>query len=300
MATFGKTTDGSTVITSSLADIHVSQATPASNGRLTSITARIWATSTAAQARGVVFTDISGAPGILYAYTNDVLISNTSEAENVFLFPDSQRLYIISGTPYWLGVHFSAQAGLNLSKDNTANMRQTKPVADTFSDGTYISWVSNSSQLTPFSGPIDVYATYDTVGRGELIKSQIVSILQANITNANVVYSYVERNPSGYPSILVEYYDGQGEFADTGRNRRSRIYRITCMQERVKVGASESERILGAMVDQILGVFDNRTNITLNGSCEFAQPIPSKWGYIQAPDIDVRTAEILLEAVSLE
>lgn len=131
-------------------------------------------------------------------------------------------------------------------------------------------------------------------------KAAIVSILQSNITTANVVYSYVETNPTGYPAIMVEFYDGQGEFADTGRNRRSRFYRITCMQERVKVGARESERILGSLVDQVISVFDNRANITLNNSCDFAYPIPSKWGYIQAPDIDVRTAEIILEAVTLE
>jgi hypothetical protein len=133
-----------------------------------------------------------------------------------------------------------------------------------------------------------------------LQKAAIVSILQANITDANVIYNYVETNPSGYPAINVEFYDGTGEFADTGRNRRKRIYRITCMQERVNVGASEAERILGAMQDQILSVFDNRTNITLNNTCDFAYPVPSKWGYIQAPDIDVRTVEILLEADKIE
>lgn len=131
-------------------------------------------------------------------------------------------------------------------------------------------------------------------------KAAIVSILQTNITNAKVVYSYVEPNPSGYPAITVENYDGEGEFADTGRNRRKRVYRITCMQERVKVGASEAERILGAIVDQIISTFDSRTNLNLTNTCDFAYPIPSKWGYIAAPDIDVRTAEILLEAITLE
>lgn len=131
-------------------------------------------------------------------------------------------------------------------------------------------------------------------------KAAIVSILQTNITTANVVYNYIEPNPSGYPAIMVEYYDGQGEFADTGRNRRSRVYRITCMQERVKVGPKEAERILASLVDQIIGIFDDRTNLRLSNTCDFAYPIPSKWGYIQAPDIDVRTAEILLEAITLE
>lgn len=131
-------------------------------------------------------------------------------------------------------------------------------------------------------------------------KQAIVNILQANITNANVIYNYVETNPSGYPCITVEFFDGTGEFADTGRNRRKRIYRITCMQERLTVGASEAERILGSMADQIMATFDARANINLNNTCNFAYPIPSKWGYIQAPDIDVRTVEIQLIADSIE
>lgn len=128
------------------------------------------------------------------------------------------------------------------------------------------------------------------------IKPQIKSILETSVTKARVVYDYAEPNPSGYPAITVENYDGDGQFIDTGRNRRKYIFRITVMQERIKVGASEAERITGALVDQIISTFDDRTNITLNNTVIFANPIPSKWGYIQAPDVDVRTAEILLEA----
>jgi len=131
-------------------------------------------------------------------------------------------------------------------------------------------------------------------------KAAIVNILQTNISQAKAVYGYSERNPSGYPAINVESYDGSGVFADTGRNRRKRIYRITCMQERTVVGAAEAERIINSLVDQIIGIFDDRQNIQLSNTANFAYPIPSKFGYIQAPDIDVRTAEILIEADTLE
>lgn len=131
-------------------------------------------------------------------------------------------------------------------------------------------------------------------------KAAIVSILKTNITTAKEVNNYEKRNPTGYPAINVTFYDGSGTFADTSRNRRKRYYRIICMQERVKVDADNAERILGAMVDQIISVFDNRTNLNLNNTADFAYPIPSKWGYINAPDIDVRTAEIIIEADTIE
>lgn len=137
-------------------------------------------------------------------------------------------------------------------------------------------------------------STYTEIG------TQIEAIIWANITNVNYVYNYVETNPGGYPSISIEAFDGNGQFLDTSRNRRARMFRIICMQERVIVGASEAERIMRSLVDQIISTFDSRTNLNLNNSCDFAIPIPSKWGYVQAPDIDVRSAEIIIEATSAE
>lgn len=131
------------------------------------------------------------------------------------------------------------------------------------------------------------------------IKAQIKSIIQTNITTANVVYDYAEKNPTGYPAITIESYDGEGEFIDTGRNKRKYIFRILVMQERLNVSPSEAERITQALVDQLITIFDDRTNITLNNTVIFAMPIPSKWGYIQAPDVDIRTAEVLLEATTV-
>lgn len=136
-------------------------------------------------------------------------------------------------------------------------------------------------------------ATYVNVG------AQIEAIIRANITNVNFIYNYVETNPAGYPAISIEAYDGNGEFADTSRNRRSYMFRIICSQERLNVGAQNAENVMRALVDQVIGVFDDRTNLNLNNSCNFAFPIPSKWGYVQAPDIDVRSAEIIIEAVDV-
>ena len=136
-------------------------------------------------------------------------------------------------------------------------------------------------------------STYTEIG------TQIEAILRANITNVNFIYNHVETNPGGYPSISIEAFDGAGQFLDTGRNRRTYIFRIICMQERVIVGANEAERIMRALVDQILGVFDDRANLNLNNSCNFCNPIPSKWGYVQAPEIDLRSAEIILEAFAV-
>lgn len=295
MATFGKLTTGATNVTDSNVSLVMSSATPTSTGIVQSITTNISVTSGSAIIRGAIYTDNSGSPDTLLAYTDPQTITNTTNQAITIPFGSGQQKIVAANIPYWIGINWQdpGTPSVVLLKDSVTNGRLS------FSTAT-LPAIIIPSLATQFSGPIDAYVTYSEAGKYSLQKSAIVSILQSNITTANVVYNFVERNPSGYPTITVEYYDGTGEFADTGRNRRSRIYRITCSQERVKVGANDAERILGTLIDQIIGVFDDRANITLNNTCDFAYPIPGKWGYIQAPDIDVRTAEILLETVTLE
>lgn len=136
-------------------------------------------------------------------------------------------------------------------------------------------------------------ATYANIG------NQIESIIRVQVSNVNYVYPYARKNPEGYPAITIEGFDGDGEFADTSRNKRSFMFRLTVLQERLSVGENQAEIVVKGLIDQLLSTFDDRSNLTLNNSCIFAYPIPSKWGYIQAPDIDIRSAEIILTAVDV-
>lgn len=131
------------------------------------------------------------------------------------------------------------------------------------------------------------------------IKAGIITIIN-NSVKVKAVYNYEEVKPSGYPCITVTAADGDGEFADTSRNRREFIFSIKCYQERIEVGASEAERILINLIDELLGIFDSSANYNLNNTVIFAKPIPSKWGYLNVPDADVRTAEILIVGVAVQ
>lgn len=132
------------------------------------------------------------------------------------------------------------------------------------------------------------------------ISAAIVSIIQAECPKVRNVYDFSKNLPAGYPAVTVSPSEHTGEFLDTTRNRRSFVFSIMCLQERLKVGEGEAERILRNLVDQIITVFDSANHTTLNNTCIFVRPIPSKWGYFKAPDVDVRVAEVLLEAVTAE
>lgn len=125
------------------------------------------------------------------------------------------------------------------------------------------------------------------------IKAGIVTVL-TSATKAKHVYDYEEVKPAGYPCITVTPIEGEAEFLDTTRVRRDFIFSVKIYQERIEVGASEAERIITNMVDQVIGLFDDFANTTLSNTVVFMKPVKTKWGYLAAPDADVRSCDITL------
>ena len=134
------------------------------------------------------------------------------------------------------------------------------------------------------------------------IKAAIVSILQANVstTSVNYVYDYANEAPDGYPSIDVTSNQLEGEFADTVRNRRDFTFSLLGKQERTTVGSSEAERIINKMADDLIAIFDSSTNLTLQNQTIFYEPIGAQFGYIQGPDIDIRTVDVTIKATVVQ
>lgn len=131
----------------------------------------------------------------------------------------------------------------------------------------------------------------------QTISDQIVAILNG-VSEIKYVYDYEEAEPSGYPCATVTPADQNASFADTSRNERHYIFSIKVKQERTSQGANKSENIMRGLVDSLVSTFD--ANYNLNNACNFAHPIPSRWFYQSAPDVDVRVAEIILEAIVVQ
>lgn len=127
------------------------------------------------------------------------------------------------------------------------------------------------------------------------VKAGIVTALQ-QATNAKQVYNYEEVKPAGYPAITVTPSQGEGSFLDTMRVRRDFTFSVKVYQERVEVGASEAERIMTALVDQCLALFENSSNTTLSNTVVFTKPPKERWGYQPVPDADVRMCDITIVA----
>lgn len=163
MATFGKTSNGTSSTASSADGKITSPATPSTSGTITSLTARIWLDSAGTcNWRGVIYSDSGGSPTNLLAVTDDGSFTNTSEAENTLNFTGGNQITINSGTTYWIGIHLQdpGTPSWNFSRDATANQRVTN------GDDIWTGGADNphSADKTTLSGPIDVYVTYSESG----------------------------------------------------------------------------------------------------------------------------------------
>jgi hypothetical protein len=156
MATFGKTTDGANVTTASIDGKSVSSGTPASSGVATKLTLRTWLSAGITTAKGVIYSDNAGAPDALLATSDEVTVSNTSEAEVDFPLSGGNQISVVSGTPYWIGILYKdpGTATYSISRANTANL--TKGNADTYSDGPSDPFGSPTNS----NGALDCYVTY--------------------------------------------------------------------------------------------------------------------------------------------
>ena len=134
------------------------------------------------------------------------------------------------------------------------------------------------------------------------LKAAIKDIIKTQSTHAKnaAIYDYEETQPAGYPAITITTVEGQGEFLDTMRNRRDSTFKVLCMQERVEVGASESERILTQLVDELLLIFESSPNYNLENTDVFTLPPRVKWGYMTVPDAEVRSCELTITAVTAQ
>ena len=162
MATFGKITNGASSSNDTVDNKIVSQATPGSGGTVVSLTARIWVSAAGTcNWRGVIYSDTAGEPDALLAVTDDASFTNTTEAENTATFSGANLITLVSGTPYWIGVHYQDPGSVDftISRDATATLRRTGD-GDTWTGGA----TNPFGTTNVLSGPIDVYVTYTEGG----------------------------------------------------------------------------------------------------------------------------------------
>lgn len=131
------------------------------------------------------------------------------------------------------------------------------------------------------------------------IKAAIVTFLQTS-TKVRNIYAYENPKPAGYPAIMVTPFGGDAEFLDTMRNKRRFQFTIRVYQERTEVGAAAAESTITALVDELIAIFEAAGASNLSNTIVFTEPPSVRFGYLQDPDPDCRTAEITLVGIAAQ
>lgn len=131
------------------------------------------------------------------------------------------------------------------------------------------------------------------------IKAAIVTFLQTS-TKVRNIYAYENTKPAGYPAIMVTPFGGDAQFLDTMRNRRTFQFTIRIYQERTEVGAAAAEATITALVDELIAIFEAAGASNLSNTIVFTEPPSVRFGYLQDPDPDCRTAEITLVGIAAQ
>jgi hypothetical protein len=158
VATFGKTATGSSSSSSSATKGAVSAATPAETGIVATGTARLSIDSGSTQVKFAIYANSGGSPGTKLAESDVLTLSATAATWLTFTFSGANKIQVIAGTSYWIGVLWQDPAGsVTFYRDSDSNGRVE---AEDFTWPTLPSPYGPTTRV--LSGPIDAYVTYDT------------------------------------------------------------------------------------------------------------------------------------------
>lgn len=163
--TFGNIADGGTDVTqSSTTKISISSASPPSgSGTLDAGHAHVWVSGGSSNTRLVVYADNgSGAPGARLAVSDEVVVTGTTEAQRDYTFSGTDRIAIVSGTTYWLGIMWSDPGAPNVVHSrggiDATRWERSASAAPTW---TYPNAPNPfGTPEGPFTGPTEVWVGY--------------------------------------------------------------------------------------------------------------------------------------------
>ena len=181
MPTLGKTTNGAASSASSAAKTAASPHTVSGAGVVTAGHARIWVTASSSTTRAVIYADNGGLPGTRLAQSDEVVVTATSEAQVDYVFSGADRITLVDGQRYWVGVAWTDPGtdSVNISRDATASGRyETSAYAPT-----------SFSAPAANAGPLDAWVDFSS--SGTLGKTSDGSTSSASSTDKTAVSRHV-------------------------------------------------------------------------------------------------------------
>jgi ribonucleotide reductase alpha subunit len=162
VATFGKTTDGTSASGSSstATKVAVSRGIPDQTGQITTASAQM-SFAGATNVRFAIYAEVSSAPGATPLALSDIVsLSDSTMSWRTFTFSGANLITVTAGTPYWIGPAWEAGPGATYQRDSNSSTDITTQRRE----GTGWTWPNPTSPTwAPGQvGPVAAYVTYST------------------------------------------------------------------------------------------------------------------------------------------
>lgn len=122
-------------------------------------------------------------------------------------------------------------------------------------------------------------STYDP----NAIRAQIKSLLQT-VTEISYVYDYRTSNVEGYPAIIFDMTNEEGDMLDDSNNMRKITFTIWIICELKVAGSSASKTILDNATKAVINILEKKSNDTLGGTVDWVMPAMGQRSEIQTPE----------------
>lgn len=135
------------------------------------------------------------------------------------------------------------------------------------------------------------------------IIDEITSVIDG-LTSVQEVHDFDKSHFRGFPAVVVVPSENDSDFQATRERERvfafsTRVFLEMTSDAQSGEGLDETDRIMRAVVDDIVNEFDKPANARLSGNANttastvlFIEPVPSQWGWDSARGL--RFAEIIL------
>lgn len=209
----GVTTDSPSSISSGSSRKRVSPIVFSQPGKLTQYRLRCWVSTGSQNVRAVVYSDNAGQPDVLLAVSDEIVVSNTSEAVNVFNFSGVNQIDITAGTYHFGFINEAAGNQFLFSSNNVAG--QILGNSETYATGPTNPF---GAITTTNNGPLDGYATIQLL---TLLSVDVKDVFvrntgdtmtgDLNIESANP-YIYLDRDDTSGTAMVRFLNNGSNEW----------------------------------------------------------------------------------------
>jgi hypothetical protein len=201
VATFGKTTNGTSSSSSSGDRVWVSAAIPGSTGTVQTGHARLWLSGAGSTSvKFVIYSSITGpfgtpVPGNLLAESDVLTLTATTEGERTFTFSGANLISVTSGTRYFVGCAWQDPGTISISFSRSSvtegrfEQSFTWPTVPT----------SYGTPIANTSGPVDAYITYSgatQTGAVSLVATATCTIYVGTTKHVSNIYPSSTTFPS--------------------------------------------------------------------------------------------------------